>query len=120
MSSVMLPVVVSPYFKYPNNPMNVYKMVIRTMATLSTPNRVVKFSGSLIAFCRGKIYESVNTYISIKLLHKCNFKIYNIMYVFINLLTMPIASIAKSTVPKDDDMPWAVPTGTRSASDGIS
>lgn len=42
------------------------------------------------------------------------------MYVFINLLTMPIASIAKSTVPKDDDMPWAVPTGTRSASDGIS
>lgn len=54
MSSVMLPLVFSPYFRYPSNPTTVYKTEMGNIEALSTPNTLPNFLGFFISFSSGK------------------------------------------------------------------
>lgn len=72
--NVMLPLTLSPYFKYPKNPTAVYKQATITIPVFNTPFHPPKSWGVFILFSNGKTY-SYDRLIFLKL-----FQIKNVRY----------------------------------------
>lgn len=58
--NVIDPLIASPYFKYPKNPMPTYKNTMKTIARFNTPIEPPNDFGVLISFSNGIICEYIN------------------------------------------------------------